>query len=301
MNRTPILSRPVGLVFISPATLFILAFLIYPFISIVLLSFTNQGIGPMYGPNTRFVGLQNYAELLNFSRWMNRGQLGWSLWITAQFVVGSALIGQAALGLSIALLFQRRKGFLRELVFTLAITAWIMPDVVVAFAWFAFLDPFRGTLNNILGGLGLGRPDWVLDHPLLSIIIFNTWRGTAFSMLLFSSALASIPPSFMEAAEVSGAGAWRKFRDITLPLLRGHIATDLILVTLWTFNTFTPYLITGGGPASKTLLVSIYTYETALQFNEFGKGSAVSVIVMLINLILALVYLFSIRTRRAAV
>jgi multiple sugar transport system permease protein len=301
MNRTPILSRPVGLLFISPATLFILAFLIYPFISIVLLSFTNQGIGPMYGPNTRFVGLQNYAELLNFSRWMNRGQLGWSLWITAQFVVGSALIGQAALGLSIALLFQRRKGFLRELVFTLAITAWIMPDVVVAFAWFAFLDPFRGTLNNILGGLGLGRPDWVLDNPLLSIVIFNTWRGTAFSMLLFSSALASIPPSFMEAAEVSGAGAWRKFRDITLPLLRGHIATDLILVTLWTFNTFTPYLITGGGPASKTLLVSIYTYKTALQFNEFGKGSAVSVIVMLINLILALVYLFSIRTRRAAV
>ncbi len=100
----------------------------------------------------------------------------------------------------------------------------IIPDVIVAFAWFAFLDPFRGTLNNILSTVGLGRPDWGPRFPLFSIIVFNTWRGTAFSALLFSSALASIPPSYLEAAEVSGAGWWRKFRDITIPLLRGHIA-----------------------------------------------------------------------------
>jgi multiple sugar transport system permease protein len=295
-----ILRRPIGLLFISPALLFTLAFLVYPFVSIVLLSFTNQAIGTIANPNTRFIGLENYQRLLNPDVWMNRGELGWSLWVTAQFVVGSALIGQAGLGLAIALTFHKRKGWLRELVFTLAIAAWIIPDVVVAFAWFAFLDPFRGTLNNVLAALGLGRPDWVLDYPLLSIIIFNTWRGAAFSMLLFSSALASIPPSFMEAADVSGAGAWRKFWDITVPMLRGHIATDLILITLWTFNTFTPYLLTGGGPASKTEVVSIFTYNTALQFFEFGKGSAVAVIVMLINLVLASIYLFSIRARRVA-
>jgi multiple sugar transport system permease protein len=298
--RQGILSRPIGALFISPAMLFVMAFLIYPFISIVLLSFTNQAIGTINNPNTRYIGLENYAQLLNFDTWMRRGNLGWSLLITAQFVIGSALIGQAMLGLTIALTFNRRKGLLREIVYAVAITAWIIPDVVVAFAWFAFLDPDRGTLNNILAGLGLGRPDWVLDYPLLSIIVFNTWRGTAFSMLLFSSALASIPPSYMEAAEVSGAGAWRKFRDITLPMLRGHIATDLVLITLWTFNTFTPFLITGGGPVSKTLLVSIFTYETALKFNEFGRGSAVAVIVMIINLVLASVYLFGIRAQRAA-
>ena len=82
---------------------------------------------------------------------------------------------------------------------------------------------------------------------------------------------------------------------ILLPLLRGHILTDLILITLWTFNTFGPFLITGGGPAYKTDLISIYTYRTAFQFYEFGQGGAIAVVVMLINFMLALVYLAMLR------
>src|SRR5690606_19223650 len=226
------------------------------------------------------------------------GEFGFSLLVTVQFVIGSALIGQAGLGLFIATLFHRRKGFVRELVFAIAIAMWIAPDVVVAFGWFAFLDPYDGTLNNILGALGLVQPDWLLRHPLLSIIFVNTWRGTAFSMLLFSSALSSIPPSYLETAEVVGASRWQKFRDILLPLLRPYIATDLILITLWTFNTFTPFLLTGGGPAFKTDILSIYTYRTGLQFFELGRGSAIAVVVMIINLILASVYLMVLRTRQ---
>ena len=110
-------------------------------------------------------------------------------------------------------------------------------------------------------------------------------------MLLFSSALATIPPSYLETAEVAGASAWQKFRDILLPLLRGHILTDLILITLWTFNAFTAFLLTGGGPAYRTELVSIYTYRVAFQFFEFGQGAAIAVVMMLINLGLALAYL----------
>lgn len=301
MQQSNILRRPISLLFISPAALFIAVFLIYPFLSIVFLSFTDQTIGVINNPNTKYIGLANYTSLLDFQRWMNRGQLGWSLWVTAQFVVGSALIGQAGIGLLLASVFHGRKGWFREFVFTLAIAAWIIPDVVVTFAWFAFLDPDRGTLNNILSALGLGRPDWVLDYPLLSVIVFNTWNGAAFSMLLFSSALASIPPSYLEAADVAGAGPWRKFRDILLPLMRGHIATDLILITLWTFNTFTPYLLTGGGPSFRTEVISIFTYRTALREFEFGRGSAIAVITMLVNLVLASIYLFTIRKRETSV
>ncbi|MBZ0297784.1 MAG: sugar ABC transporter permease [Anaerolineae bacterium] len=261
------------------------------------MSLTNRTLVGATAQNPDFVGLSNYTRLFEPGRWMNRGELGFSLLVTAQFVVGSALIGQAGLGLLIAILFQRRKGFIRELVFGLAVAVWIAPDVVVAFAWFAFLDPFDGTLNAILGFLGLGQPDWLLTYPLLSIIFFNTWRGTAFSMLLFSSALASIPPSYLETANVVGASNLQKLRDILLPLLRPYIATDLILITLWTFNTFTPFLLTGGGPAYKTDLLSIYTYRTGLQFFELGKGSAIAVIVMLINLVLASIYLISLRVR----
>ncbi len=293
-----VLSRPVSLAFISPAAVLIFLFLIYPFFSIISMSLTNQSLTGANASNPQFVGLDNYTSLFESDTWMNRGQFGSSLLISAQFVIGSALIGQAGLGLLIALLFRNKKGLLRQVVYLLVIVAWIIPDTVIAFAWFAFLDPFVGTLNMILGTLGLPQPDWILRYPLLSIIVFNTWRGTAFSMLLFTSALGSIPPSYLETAEVLGASTWRKLVDILLPLLRTTIATDLILITLWTFNTFTPYLLTNGGPSYRTDLVSIYTYRIGLKSFEFGKGSAVAVVVMLINLVLASIYLIASRRSR---
>jgi len=292
------LSRPATIAFVSPAALLILLFLIYPFISIFFISFTNESLTGLTAANPQYVGLDNYTDLFDFDTWMRRGEFGASLLLTAQFVIGSALIGQACLGLAIALAFHRQQGPLRQIVFTLVIAAWIIPDTVIAFAWFAFLDPFRGTLNGILGALGLPQPDWVLDHPMISIIVFNTWRGTAFSMLLFSSALAALPSSYFETADVIGASLWQKLRDIVFPLLRPVIATDLILITLATFNTFTPFLLTGGGPNFRTELVSIYTYRVGLDDFQFGKGSAIAVVVMLINLALASIYLVISRQRR---
>ncbi len=290
-----ILSRWMGLAFLTPALVFIFIFLVFPSLWIFSLSFTNRALTGPTALNPEFVGLGNYLRLFDFDRWLASGRFGSSLLITAQFVLGSALIGQAMLGMIIAWVFFRRKGLLRELVYTLAILAWIIPDVVVAFTWVAFLDRDFGTLNAILDALGLGKPDWHLKYSLLSIILFNTWRGTAFSILLFSSALATVPPSYLETAEVAGASGWQKLKDIILPLMRGHILTDLILITLWTFNVFTPFLVTGGGPAFKTELVSIYTYRVAFKFFEFGQGSAIAVVVMLINLMLALGYLSLLR------
>lgn len=290
-----VLSRRVGLVFLTPAAIFIVLFILFPFVWVFLLSFTNRTLTGVTAVESQFVGLENYRRLFDFARWMRSGEFGSALRITFQFVLGSAILGQAILGLTIAWAFYRRSGLLREVVYTLAILAWIIPEVVVAFAWLAFLDRDFGTLNAILGRLGLGRPDWLIERSLVSIVVFNTWRGTAFSMLLFSSALATIPPSYLETAEVAGASAWQKLRDIILPLIRSHILTDLILITLWTFNVFTPFLLTGGGPAFKTELVSIYTYRVAFKFFEFGRGGAIAVIVMLINLVLALGYLTTLR------
>jgi len=261
------------------------------------MSLTDQALVGANAINPDFIGLENYRSLFDFDDWMRRGEMGHSLLLTAQFVIGSALIGQAGLGLAIAIAFNNRKGLLRETIYTLAIAAWIIPDVVVAFAWFAFLDP-TGTLNTILSWVGINGPDWLFELPMLSIIMFNTWRGTAFSMLLFSSALASIPPSYLETADVIGANAWQKFKDILFPLLTGYILTDLILITLWTFNTFTPFLLTGGGPINQTNVISIYTYKVGFQFGELGLGSAIAVVVMLINLVLASIYLFIARARQ---
>jgi len=298
-KRPGVFSGRVGFAFLSPALVFVAIFLILPFFWIFYLSFTNRTLTGVTAAHPQFIGLENYRQLFDFDKWMRYGQFGNALKITFQFVLGSALLGQAVVGLVVAWAFYRRKGLLREIVFTLAVLSWIIPEVVAAFAWSAYLDPERGTLNALLGRLGLGQPDWLFDYPLLTIIIFNTWRGSAFSILLFSSALETIPPSYIETADVVGASAWRKIRDIFVPLMRGHILTDLILITLWTFNVFTPFLLTGGGPTFRSELVSIYTYRTAFKFFEFGRGGAIAVVMMLINFTLAMFYLAMLRRQKA--
>lgn len=269
-----------------------------PFFWIAAVSFTNRSLTGATAANPEFVGLENYLRMFNPETFLNPGQFGSSLLITGQFVFWSAIVGQAVLGLALAWFFYGRTGWIKETVQTLAIIAWIIPDVVVAFAWSAFLDYNNGTLNRILGAFGFEQIDWLLGVPLLSIIMFNAWRGAAFSMLLFSSALGSIPPSYMETAEVTGASGWQKFRDIIVPLIRTHIVTDLILITLWTFNTFTPFLLTGGGPAFRTEVVSILTYRVAFRFFDFGSGSAIGMMMMIINLAFALIYLSMLRKRQ---
>jgi multiple sugar transport system permease protein len=294
-----LLSRRAGLAFVAPALLFIALFLLFPFVWVFIISFTDRALLGLAAREPQFIGLDNYLRLFDFDRWMRRGEFGYSLYLTFLFVLGS-VTGQVALGLTIALTFHRQRGFWRELVFTLATLAWILPEVAMAFTWSAFLNRDAGTLNAILSAVGLGRPDWLIDYPLLAIIIFNIWRGTAFSMLLFSAALGNVRPSYLETADVAGANAWQRFRDILFPLIRPQFITGLVLVTLWTFNVFTPFLLTQGGPSFRTDIMAIHTYRVAFQFFEFGRGSAIAVIVMLINLILASVYLFGLR-RQAAV
>ncbi len=283
----------------TPALLFIGIFLLFPFIWVLIISFTNTTLTGPSAANPSFVGLENYHRLFHISRWMRAGEFGNALRNAFFFVLGSAILGQAPLGLLIALAFHRKKGLVREIIFSVGTVAWILPEAAVAFAWIAFLDRDFGTLNAVLRTFGAKAIDWYFDKPLMAITLFNIWRGTAFSMLLFSAALGNIPPSHWETAEVAGATAWQRFRDIIFPLILPHFLTDLILITLWTFNTFTPYLITGGGPFFRSETVSMYTYRVAFKFLEFGRGAAVAVVMMVINLVLATGYLLSLRRRGA--
>ncbi len=294
-----LLSNLAGAVFMTPAGLLVSVFVIVPFFWIIFVSFTNRTLLGRTALNPEFVGLANYFTLFDPATFFQRGQFGFSLILTTQFVLASALIGQALLGLLLAWLIQTVPPAVKRVTETFVIAAWILPEVVIGFAWFAFLDRDQGTLNMLLTSVGLPPGDFLLQQPFWVIVVFNTWRGAAFSMMLFSSAFSSIPPSYFQAADVAGASSWQKFRDIGLPLIRGHIVTDLILITMWTFNTFTPFLLTNGGPSYRTELVSIYNYRVAFHDFQFGKGAAVGVIMMLINLAFALVYLWLGRKKRA--
>ncbi len=275
--------------FVAPALVLIAIFLVFPALWTLYLGVTNWRLTGLAAAEPEFVGLDNYVDAVTDDRFVG------SLTRTLVFVACSAIAGQMLLGFAIAWLMRRASKAVRGFVETLVLIAWILPASVIAWLWLAMLDRRNGSLNAILGTEDTA---WLLEYPMQSIIAFNIFNGTAFSMLLFSSALASIPPSQLETAKMSGAGTWATLRDVVFPNIRGHILTAVLLVTLWTFNVFTPYLLTGGGPGQETEIFPVFIYNLALKTGELGQGAAFSLIMIVINLIIALVYLRVLRERR---
>ncbi|MEO3750036.1 sugar ABC transporter permease [Streptomyces sp. B6B3] len=283
------LGRARAAAFVTPALLLIAAFLVFPALWTIYLGLTDYRLTGLAATDPQMVGLENFREALDDEDFSN------SLWLTLQFVVGSAVIGQAVLGFAIAWVMRNRRGVLRRLVEALVLAAWILPSSVIAFLWIALLDGDDGTLNNVLNTPGTS---WLLDYPMASIIVFNIWRGAAFSMMLYAAALGNVPPSHLETARLAGASSWQQLRDVVFPRIRGHILTNLLLISLWTFNDFTPFLLTSGGPENKTEIMPVFIYRTALFGGELGFGAAISVLMLLINLVIALVYVRLLRQRK---
>lgn len=284
-----IISRRAAWAFSAPALALVLVFLAAPALWVIAIGLTDLTLTSV-GPAS-FVGLSNFTRILDDHFFWN------ALKVSLAFVAGSGILGQAGLGLFLAVLLHGERGRWKSLISGAAVFAWILPEVV-AYCWAAYLDGDAGLLNKILSMAGLAPVQWLQSHALVSIIIFNTWRGTAFSMLLFTAAISSIPPSYLETAETLGASAFHKFKDIILPLIRGTILTDLILITLWTFNVFTPYLLTRGGPSFSTELLPVFIYRTAfLGTFKLGYGSAAATVMLMINLGLGVFYLLAGRKR----
>lgn len=282
------LGRPRAFAFITPAFLLIGAFLVFPALWTIYLGITDFRLTGVAAADPKIVGLANYTEALGDPAFRR------SLMLTLLFVFGSAIVGQTTMGFLIASSMRSVPKVVKTVVETLVLLAWILPSSIVAFLWVAFLNRDGGTLSTLLN-----TPDtaWLLEHPMLSIIVFNTWRGTAFSMLLFSAALGAVPPSQLETARLAGAGAWQQFRDVVFPHIRGHVLTNTLLISLWTFNDFSPYLLTAGGPNHASETLPVFIYQRALYGGELGYGSAISFIMLLINLAIALFYIRLLRDR----
>lgn len=275
--------------FIAPAMVLVAVFLVFPAIWTLYLGVTDYRLTGIAATEPRFVGAGNYTDALGDKEFHR------SLWLTLQYVAGSAIIGQSLLGFAVAWVLRDRTGPVRRLVEAMILLAWILPGSVIAFLWIALLDRDSGTLNTLLGTPGTA---WLLDHPMLCVIVFNIWRGTAFSMMLYSAALGNVPPSHLETARLAGASTLQTLRDVVFPRIRGHLLTSLLLISLWTFNDFTPFLITAGGPEGRSEIMSVYIYRTALGDGRLGFGAAISLIMLLINLGVALVYARTLRERR---
>jgi len=276
--------------FVTPAVLLVGAFLVFPALWTIYLGITDYRLTGIAAADPQVVGVENYKEALTDPGFRR------SLYLTMLFVLGSAIIGQTFMGFGIAWSMRSVPKAVRTVIETLVLLAWILPSSIVAFLWIAYLNRDNGTLNAVLGTEGF---DWLLDNPMLSIIVFNTWRGTAFSMLLFSAALNAVPPSQLETARLAGASTLHQFRDVIFPHIRGHVLTNTLLISLWTFNDFSPYLLTAGGPNHASETLPVYIYNTAIPGGQLGYGSAISLIMLVINLLIALFYLRLLKERRS--
>jgi multiple sugar transport system permease protein len=264
-----------------PALLLLGVFFAGPLVWAIYSAFTDVALTGSATVN--FIGFDNFTTMWKDSQFWN------SLWLTLIFVVGSAVIGQNTLGLLVALLMRGRGKTARGIVSGLVIAAWTVPETVAGFCWYSYLHR-DGTLNSILGWFGLSQ-NWLYTTPMLAVILANVWRGTAFSMLVYQAALNDVPPELHEAAAVDGASAWQRLRNVTLPLIRRSIVSNLMLITLQTLAAFgLIYVMTKGGPGTKSSTTPIYMYQESFQFYKLGYGTAMALVLLVIGALFSLIY-----------
>jgi multiple sugar transport system permease protein len=273
---------------VAPAVVLLLLFLAGPIAYCVVLAFTDLQLTGQ--AEESFVGFDNFRRALGDDAFLN------AVWLTLVFTVVSSLLGQNTLGLALAALLRRASKPVRTLTGAVVITAWVLPEVVAGFLLYAFFRR-EGTLNAVLDWLRLPSQNWLFTLPILAVSFANVWRGTAFSMLVYSAALDEIPREVTEAAEVDGAGGLRRLWHVTLPMIRRAVGTNLMLNTLQTLSVFgLIWVMTRGGPSGRSQTLPLYMYEQAFQNSMIGYGTAVALLLLLIGSLFSVLYLRLLRT-----
>ncbi|MEV5598489.1 sugar ABC transporter permease [Streptomyces sp. NPDC052496] len=285
---------------VAPVVLVIGVIIGYPLVRGVYLSLTDaneanveRNIGMNHIPATyKFTGLDNYTAVLGDSVFW--GRLGWTVvWTVACVTLTFAI------GLTLANLLNRT---LRGRTFyrLALILPWAIPAFVSVFTWRLLYNEKNGLLNKLLAGGGIDAVPWLNDPTWakLSVIAVNVWLGVPFMLVALLGGLQSIPGELYEAAEMDGANAWQRFRNITLPGLRGVSSTVILLSTIWTFNMFPViYLLTRGGPGDATEILVTYAYRLSFVDSprDFAGSAAWGVLILLLLSLIAVVYRRSLR------
>jgi len=284
------LRRRVGPVIpILPAAGLMAVFFVGPILWAVYVGFTNQGLTGLAALDPQWVWFDNFERLINDP------DAHAAILRTVIFVV-LVVAGQNVLGLALALLLQRRNRVMKSIASAAVVIAWVLPEIVVAMLWYAFLNTRDGTLNTILVSIGLPEQSWLIEQPMIAIVIASVWRGTAFSLLVYSAALEEVSPESIEAAQVDGANRIQQLFFVVLPTISRLILTNLLLTTLQTLGVFgLIYGMTGGGPGGQTQTLPLYMYEQAFRYNLIGYSSVVAIVLVLLGIVLSAAYLIAFR------
>ncbi len=273
-----------GYLYVLPLMLWLAGTILYPLFSAAVLSMQDIKI---IGTQGQFVGLENYARLLsNDSFWAALGR-------SASWVVGNALVQTLAAFAAALLLNQPFRG--RQLARIWIILSWIVPAVVVVIIW-RWLLSRSGVVNFLLAASGLVEEPVgffsTRNSAMLSVMLINAWRWFPFMAVTLLAALQSIPRELYEAAEVDGAGAWRRFWSLTFPLLQPVLFVLGLVGTLMSFNVFDViWLLTGGGPSSATTTLPVLIYDTAFTKYRLSQAAAISMVAGLLLVLFAVVFI----------
>jgi multiple sugar transport system permease protein len=274
---------------VTPALVLMLLVHLLPMAGGVYLSFKNLNtftFAQLF--DAPWAGLENYRSILFESGNPLRSGFVGAAQNTAVYTFWTVL-GTLGGGLAVALLLNRQmRG--QKVVRTLMLTPWIVPSFVVAVVWQFMWQSDVGIINKVLvdyTGVLNERPVWLLGkNSMWAIIIPSVWRGLPFAMLIFLAGLQAMPRELFEAAAIDGAGPWRRFRHITLPLLRPLIGVLLLFSVIYSVYQFAiPVVMMGSNPGPDADLVMTLIVRQSFSNNLFGFGSAASVLLMLAMLV----------------
>ena len=265
--------RNLHIILPAPAVLILLALTIFPTVFMFTMAF--QKFNPDINVANEFIGLDNFARLLTDEKFHN------ALSNTLIFTVVAVTV-EFGLGLGAALLLDR---YIRRLNFikTILMIPMMLPPLVVAITWKLMYQPQFGVFNEFLFWLGLEPAVWAsgAGSALWAVIWADVWEWTPFIFLMMLAGLASLPDEPFEAAELDGANAWQKFRDLTWPFLRPVVTIALLLRIMDALRLFDlVFILTRGGPAGATETLSLYIFKVAFRFVDWGYAAAISLVML---------------------
>ena len=273
---------------LAPAQSLLVLVLFVPSLYVFWLSLTRS----TYGVSPVWVGLANYASVLGDPYF-------WTATLNTAIVVNAVVFGEFLLALAIAMLFA---GWipLRRVMIALVLAPYAISEVVSVVIWKFMMEPYAGPVTLALQSLGLPTLDWAVEpsHGLAMVILLSIWHHLPFTFIILYTALMGIPNDLYEAAQVDGAGAWRKFLHITVPLLIPAILVALVFRYIFAFRIFSEvWLLTGGGPARTTEVLAVYLYRQAFRYADFGAAAATGWLMLIASLLMGSWYIYQMYKR----
>lgn len=264
-------------VLLSPGLGLILVFVIAP---ILLTAWISLHEWSMLSPlrDMRFVGLENYQVLFG-SRTFRTALRNTVLY------AGLSLLAIVPLALLLGMLLFGGMGRASAALRTVVFLPYMIPTIAVAIIWGYLYSPLYGPLNQILRLVGLPRQAWLgsVDTAMLSLIILNVWQTVGYYTVLVIAGLTQIPRVYYEAAMIDGANPLQRTRFVSLPLLRRTLLFVVVIAVINTVQVFEPvYVLTQGGPAGATNVLSFQVYRTAFEFGLAGQASAMAFVLFLV-------------------